>query len=491
MPAYLCAAACLPQTLIASIARHVRRHATLLAFAAATLLVAPALTASAQDMHRAVFEATMQAPVPGSTYKVQDGDSLYSIAAEIGIADSKLAAWVEEFLELNDLEDADKLQAGQTVKIPGTRPAASTSSSTPGSSQTSSSSAGGSRAYTVQDGDTLYSIGANLNVPNEKLYSWVQDTMALNGWDDGDLLTTGKTIQISTKNIPVPKPITAAYTVKSGDTLHAIADKQGVSGAGLASWTSLVLELNGLSSPDMLAEGQILQLPVTTGSGNTSNATTSSSTSSSSSNSGPPSTSQNVSLTRPASTVSYTVKAGDTLEAIGMAQKVADTQLRQWIEDVRKLNKLNEDAFITEGQKLELPALSVAPPPSSTSDTSQSNSTSSPPLPPPAPSTNSSRSNTVTVTTPPASTTSNSTTTTPPPASTTNSSTTTSPALQNAPRSMTGCFYVIKAEDDLPGIARKVGVATTGVDAWIAQVKQLNGVDFKVMPVGTAIQMPC
>ena len=58
-------------------------------------------------------------------------------------------------------------------------------------------------------------------------------------------------------------------------------------------------------------------------------------------------------------------------------------------------------------------------------------------------------------------------------------------------RSITGCFYVIKAEDDLQGIAKKVGIETGKVDSWIAQLKQMNGVDFKVMPVGTAIQLPC
>jgi len=307
--------------------------------------------------------------------------------------------------------------------------------------------------------------------------------MTLNDMEDGDVLTVGKTIQISIRNVPVPKPITAPYTVKAGDTLHAIADKQGVSGAGLSGWTSLVLELNGLASADMLAEGQLLQLPVTSGS-NTSTASSTSSSTSSSSSSGPSSTSQNVSLTRPATTTTYVVKAGDTLEAIGIAQKVSETQLRGWIEDVRKLNKLNEDAFITEGQKLELPSLSVTPPASSTTTTTttttseSTTTTADPPRPPAAPSSVSSTSvvpNTTTMTTP----------------STTSSSTTTNSTLQNAPRSMTGCFYVIKPEDDLPGIARKVGIASSGVSAWIAQVKQLNGVDFKVMPVGTAIQMPC
>jgi hypothetical protein len=50
---------------------------------------------------------------------------------------------------------------------------------------------------------------------------------------------------------------------------------------------------------------------------------------------------------------------------------------------------------------------------------------------------------------------------------------------------------VIKTEDTLSGIAKKVGVESGKVDGWIAQVKEMNGVDFKVMPVGTAIQMPC
>jgi Tfp pilus assembly protein FimV len=40
----------------------------------------------------------MQAPVPGSSYKVQDGDSLYSIASDLGIPDSKVASWIEDFL---------------------------------------------------------------------------------------------------------------------------------------------------------------------------------------------------------------------------------------------------------------------------------------------------------------------------------------------------------------------------------------------------------
>jgi len=441
----------------------------LLAAASLTLLLAPALTASASDQHVRVEAVRMQAPSPGSSYKVQDGDSLYSIASDLGIPDSKVAAWVEDFLALNGMEDADHLTAGQTVKIPGTARSTSSSSTTTLTQTSTSSSGGGSRAYTVQNGDTLYGIAANLNVPGEKLYEWVQATLALNDMDGGDALVVGKTIQVSTKNVPVPKPITSNYVVKSGDTLYDIASKQNVPDSGYTGWAALVLELNNLSSPDLLREGQTLQLPVTSGGGTT----TSSSSNPSSSSSGPSATSQNVSLSRNASaTVSYTVKSGDTLQAIGLAQKVPDTQLRQWIEDVRTLNKLNGEGFIMEGQKLDLPSLSVTPPAVSSTSSSTTTTTTT---------TTTSNDNSSTNNPP-----------RPPSASSSVSSTSsTSSVLANAPRSMTGCFYVIKAEDDLQGIAKKVGVETGKVDGWIAQIKQMNGVDFKVLPVGTAIQLPC
>src|SRR5688572_32976885 len=129
MPAYLCAAARLPSALISRFTRHAR-PAMVLAAASLTLLLAPALTASASDRYARVEAVRMQAPVPGSSYKVQDGDSLYSIASDLGIPDSKVAAWVEEFLALNDLEDADNLTAGTTVQIPGSPRSAGSSAST-------------------------------------------------------------------------------------------------------------------------------------------------------------------------------------------------------------------------------------------------------------------------------------------------------------------------------------------------------------------------
>src|SRR3954454_19008548 len=106
MPAYRRTAVPPFSTLVSRSVRRARRPAMLLAAASLTLLLVPALTASASDQYARVEAVRLQAPAPGSSYKVQDGDSLYSIASDLGIPDSKVAAWVQEFLDLNDLDDA-------------------------------------------------------------------------------------------------------------------------------------------------------------------------------------------------------------------------------------------------------------------------------------------------------------------------------------------------------------------------------------------------
>ena len=93
-----------------------------------------------------------------------------------------------------------------------------------------------------------------------------------------------------------------------------------------------------------LREGQTLQLPVTSG-GST---TTSSSSNASSSSGGPSSTSQNVSLTRStSSTVSYTVKSGDTL--FGIATSNGTT-----VAAIKSLNGLIDNTIYV-GQILKIP----------------------------------------------------------------------------------------------------------------------------------------
>ena len=104
---------------------------------------------------------------------------------------------------------------------------------------------------------------------------------------------------------PKPKPSTSVngtstYTVKSGDTLGAIAAKHNTSVAKLQA-------LNGIKNPNMIEKGQKLKVP----------------------------------------TAEYTVKAGDTLGAI--AARLVTT-----VAQLQKANGIKDPNKISKGQKLKL-----------------------------------------------------------------------------------------------------------------------------------------
>lgn len=70
--------------------------------------------------------------------------------------------------------------------------------------------------------------------------------------DDSTASTTSTTAAAPTTTTTAAPP--ATYTVQSGDTLSAIANRFGTTVAAL-------VEANGLADPDRLEVGQVLQLP--------------------------------------------------------------------------------------------------------------------------------------------------------------------------------------------------------------------------------------
>jgi LysM repeat protein len=100
----------------------------------------------------------------GDTYVVKAGDSLASIAAELGVP-------MEELISLNNLEDPSRLEVDQVLKIPprggasatpgpGTQP---TQQATPGES------AAGTEEYEVQSGDNASDIAARFGITLDEL----------------------------------------------------------------------------------------------------------------------------------------------------------------------------------------------------------------------------------------------------------------------------------------------------------------------------------
>ncbi|WP_215144266.1 LysM peptidoglycan-binding domain-containing protein [Exiguobacterium qingdaonense] len=111
------------------------------------------------------------------------------------------------------------------------------------------------------------------------------------------------------------------YTVKSGDTLYRIARAYGVTVSALAV-------ANNISNVNLLRVGQVLVIPGTT-------------------------------VTPPATTVTYTVKPGDTLYSIA-------TMYKTTVSKIATANKITNVSLIRVGQELVIPGTTVTPPPATT-----------------------------------------------------------------------------------------------------------------------------
>ena len=214
-------------------------------------------------------------------YTVQSGDTLSGIALKFSTTSSKLA-------QLNSISNPNLIYVGQRLLV--NQSSNSNSSSSGQSSSTTTNTETSSASYTVKSGDTLSGIANQYNTT-------VNQIVSLNQLSNPNLIYVGQVLKLknsqTTNSSSSSSSSTAAttvgtYTVKAGDTLSAIASRYSTSSSTLAS-------LNSLSNPNLIYVGQVLKV--------SSNASTSSSTNSSA----------NSTVTTAAS---YTVKAGDTLSAI-------------------------------------------------------------------------------------------------------------------------------------------------------------------------------
>jgi LysM repeat protein len=156
--------------------------------------------------------------------------------------------------------------------------------------------------YTVKPGDTLSAIAA-------KFGTTYQELAKLNGIANPNKIYPGQVIKL-TGSAPTAAPKAAGnYTVKAGDTLSGIAAKFGTTYQELA-------KINGIADPNKIYPGQVLKL--------------------------------NGSVAVPkAPSITYTVKAGDTLSGIAV-------RFNTTVPHLASANGISNPNIIRAGQTIKI-----------------------------------------------------------------------------------------------------------------------------------------
>lgn len=250
-------------------------------------------------------------------YKVQSGDTLYSIAMKSKMTLSELA-------ELNNLSSNKGLMSGQTLKIPA-------GNSVPDS-------------YTVQSGDSLNAVASKYNLSISQIAS-------LNGLSPSAGLLVGQKLKLSgeveAKKVPTLSSVSTnqntstnsksnlknsdIHVVSSGETLASIARKYSLQ-------LNYLAELNGLSRTSGINVGQRLKIE---GDLSTKDQLTKIESAKELVSS------VNKTLASK-NTESYVVKSGESLNTIA-------SRVGMSVKELADLNSLNMRAGLQRGQSIRIP----------------------------------------------------------------------------------------------------------------------------------------
>ncbi len=169
-------------------------------------------------------------PSTGSTYTVRSGDTLYAIARRFNTTISKLA-------QLNNITNVNLIRVGQVLRISETSGGGTT---TPPSTIVT---------YTIKSGDTLYALARRFNTTVTKIAQ-------TNHITNIHLIRVGQVLRIAETTSGTTSPPTTVknYTVRTGDTLYAIANRYQTTILRIA-------QLNNISNVNLIRVGQVLQIP--------------------------------------------------------------------------------------------------------------------------------------------------------------------------------------------------------------------------------------
>ena len=218
---------------------------------------------------------TYTPPAGQSVYIVEAGDTIESIAEKLGITVAELKAY-------NDLT-SNELTIGQVLLVPFEIEEQNT--------------------YTVQGGDSLYSIARKFNISVDVLKE--ENNLSSN------IISIGQVLRIPASEPVEPEQNYIVYIVKSGDNLYAIARRFNTT-------VDIIKDFNNLTS-NTLQIGQELLIP-------------------------------NQEENENENVIRYTVKSGDNLYAIARTYNTT-------VQEIKNLNNLTSNT-LSIGQVLLIPSTS-------------------------------------------------------------------------------------------------------------------------------------
>jgi N-acetylmuramoyl-L-alanine amidase len=232
---------------------------------AAAMKAQAAAKAAGTVIPAAVVSATIPAafqpaqPAAPADYTIVRGDTVSAIAGRFGLDTG-------EILKLNNLQANTIIYPGQKLKLSGSAaPAAPAPAPAPAPAAPAPAPSGGA-SYTVKPGDTLGAIAAKHNVALSDVFAWNNLSMR-------SIIYPGQKIKVGAGDAapapaaPAPAPAapapalavtsapaTGSYTIKAGDTLSAIASRNGVK-------LSDLLSANKLGMTSIIYPGSKLVIP--------------------------------------------------------------------------------------------------------------------------------------------------------------------------------------------------------------------------------------
>ncbi|MBB4810668.1 LysM repeat protein/soluble lytic murein transglycosylase-like protein [Acinetobacter johnsonii] len=279
--------------------------------AGSNLLVGQKINVPLNDVKSLTTSSAKASPVKAEpqfkveSYKVQRGDTLYSIASQSKMSLSELA-------DLNNLSSNSGLQVGQSIKIP----AGSTVPDT----------------YTVQSGDSLTAIASKYNLGMDYIAD-LNNMSRTAGLRAGQKLKlTGEVPAVETPKT-VEKQTTASnnstdiHVVKSGETLNSIARKYHLQLNYLAELNNLSRTANVRVGQRLKIEGDVDSAPIKT-----------------------ETVAAKPQATSSRATEAYKVKSGESLNSIAKRAGMS-------VSELAALNNLSARAGLQVGQTIQIPKL--------------------------------------------------------------------------------------------------------------------------------------